>query len=573
MNFKEFLGRLTTYIKPHLLKLVFTGITMIIATALEASIPEITGQIVDKLFLDNRSINDTVFYSILFIAIFTLSSIFNLISASASSWVSNKVIMDLRIDLFSKLLKLPKKYFDINKSGKTLSKFIYDVEQISSLTSTIWINLIKSSLTVVILVGYLFYKNWQLSLILIFILPIIFIVVRNATSRMRSASINLQESMGDISQILNENIDGQSIVKMYLAERREREKFIQNANHLRQQKFKLDFTSAYNSNFINTLLGLCLGVIIYFSSTNQSMSGGEFLSFFTALAILIKPAKTLVDINKPIQIGYAAGKSVFNFIDEENEIDSKETKKPSNVYGNISFKEVSFAYDKKNNVLKNVSFEISKGQTVAIVGPTGSGKTTIFEILCKFYPLDHGSVFLDDLKLDQIPNDYLRSKIAYVDQNSFLFNETISNNILFGANKIANKNHLNNIARKAHAFDFIQQLESKFETIVGDNGKLLSGGQKQRIAIARAMAKNSPILLLDEATSALDSKTEKLIQQAIDNMKSGKTTLIIAHRLSTVQNADLILVLKEGQIIEKGNHNELMALNGFYSNLVKDQFN
>ena len=573
MNFKEFLGRLTTYLKPHSLKLIFTAITMIIATAIEASIPEITGQIVDKLFLDNRSINDTIFYSILFIAIFTFSSIFNLISASASSWVSNKVIMDLRVDLFSKLLKLPKKYFDLNKSGKTLSKFIYDVEQISSLTSTIWIQLIKSSLTVIILVGYLFYKNWQLSLILIFILPLIFIVVQNATSRMRSASFNLQKSMGDISQILNENIDGQSIVKIYRAEKLERDKFIRNANHLRQQKFKLDFTSAFNSNFINTLLGLCLGVIIYFSSVNQSMSGGEFLSFFTALAILIKPAKTLVDINKPLQIGYAAGKSVFNFIDEENEIDSLEKKYPNNLCGNISFKEVSFAYDKKNNVLKNISFEISKGQTVAIVGPTGSGKTTIFEILCKFYPLDHGSVFLDDLKLDHIPNDFLRSKIAYVDQNSFLFNETISNNILFGANKIINKNQLNDIARKSHAFDFIQQLESKFETVVGDNGKLLSGGQKQRIAIARAMAKDSPILLLDEATSALDSKTEKLIQQAINNMKSGKTTLIIAHRLSTVQNADLILVLKEGQIIEKGNHNELMALNGFYSNLVKDQFN
>jgi len=573
MNFKEFLGRLTTYLKPHSLKLLFTAITMIIATAIEASIPEITGQIVDKLFLDNRSINDTIFYSILFIAIFTFSSIFNLISASASSWVSNKVIMDLRVDLFSKLLKLPKKYFDLNKSGKTLSKFIYDVEQISSLTSTIWIQLIKSSLTVIILVGYLFYKNWQLSLILIFILPLIFIVVQNATSRMRSASFNLQKSMGDISQILNENIDGQSIVKIYRAEKLERDKFIRNANHLRQQKFKLDFTSAFNSNFINTLLGLCLGVIIYFSTVNQSMSGGEFLSFFTALAILIKPAKTLVDINKPLQIGYAAGKSVFNFIDEENEIDSLEKKNPNNLCGNISFKEVSFAYDKKNNVLKNISFEISKGQTVAIVGPTGSGKTTIFEILCKFYPLDHGSVFLDDLKLDHIPNDFLRSKIAYVDQNSFLFNETISNNILFGDNKIINKNQLNDIARKSHVFDFIQQLESKFETVVGDNGKLLSGGQKQRIAIARAMAKDSPILLLDEATSALDSKTEKLIQQAINNMKSGKTTLIIAHRLSTVQNADLILVLKEGQIIEKGNHNELMALNGFYSNLVKDQFN
>ena len=354
MNFKEFLGRLTTYLKPHSLKLIFTAITMIIATAIEASIPEITGQIVDKLFLDNRSINDTIFYSILFIAIFTFSSIFNLISASASSWVSNKVIMDLRVDLFSKLLKLPKKYFDLNKSGKTLSKFIYDVEQISSLTSTIWIQLIKSSLTVIILVGYLFYKNWQLSLILIFILPLIFIVVQNATSRMRSASFNLQKSMGDISQILNENIDGQSIVKIYRAEKLERDKFIRNANHLRQQKFKLDFTSAFNSNFINTLLGLCLGVIIYFSSVNQSMSGGEFLSFFTALAILIKPAKTLVDINKPLQIGYAAGKSVFNFIDEENEIDSLEKKNPNNLCGNISFKEVSFAYDKKNNVLKNI---------------------------------------------------------------------------------------------------------------------------------------------------------------------------------------------------------------------------
>jgi subfamily B ATP-binding cassette protein MsbA len=571
MSYKEFIKLLFKYISQHIGKLIFTSLLMILATALESSIPEITGQIVDKLFNAERSSATTILYSLIIFGVISLSAIFSLISLSTNSWVANKVVMDIRVDMFKKLLKLPKKFFDMTSSGKILSKLTFDVEQIAGAASTIWLDFIKASVTVFILVIYLFYKNWQLSLSLIVILPIVFIAVKKSSSRMRNSSSEVQKSIGNMTHLLEENISGNSVIKIFEAEKYEKDKFDHQVNNVRQQRFKVDLTAAINSNLINILLGLSLAMVVYFSSFSLQMTAGEFLSYFTALAMLIKPAKTLVNINKPFQVALAAGQSVFTFLNEEEESNNGK-KSVKKLNGDINFENILFSYEPNKLVLNNFSLSVKAGETIAIVGPTGSGKTTIIDLLTKFYTPQSGSIFIDGIDIKKLNNHSLRSNIAFVDQGTRLFNDTIRANIALGKLNEMSLETVKESAFKAEAIEFIDNLEKQFDTDIGDNGQLLSGGQRQRLAIARAIAKDASILILDEATSALDSSTEKLVQKSIAKMTQDKTTIVIAHRLSTIQNADRIIVLKSGEIIEEGTHESLIKSNGYYSQLVKDQY-
>jgi subfamily B ATP-binding cassette protein MsbA len=571
MSYKEFIKLLFKYISQHIGKLIFTSLLMILATALESSIPEITGQIVDKLFNAERSSSTTVLYSLIIFGVISLSAIFSLLSSSTSSWVANKVVMDIRVDMFKKLLKLPKKFFDRTSSGKILSKLTFDVEQIAGAASTIWLDFIKASVTVFILVIYLFYKNWQLSLSLIVILPIVFIAVKKSSSRMRNSSSEVQKSIGNMTHLLEENISGNSVIKIFEAEKYEKDKFDHQVNNVRQQRFKVDLTAAINSNLINILLGLSLAMVVYFSSFSLQMTAGEFLSYFTALAMLIKPAKTLVNINKPFQVALAAGQSVFTFLNEEEESNNGK-KSVKKLNGDINFENILFSYEPNKLVLNNFSLSVKAGETIAIVGPTGSGKTTIIDLLTKFYTPQSGSIFIDGIDIKKLNNHSLRSNIAFVDQGTRLFNDTIRANIALGKLNEMSLETVKESAVKAEAIEFIDNLEKQFDTDIGDNGQLLSGGQRQRLAIARAIAKDASILILDEATSALDSSTEKLVQKSIAKMTQHRTTIVIAHRLSTIQNADRIIVLKSGEIIEEGTHENLIKNNGYYSQLVKDQY-
>jgi subfamily B ATP-binding cassette protein MsbA len=544
---------------------------MILATALESSIPEITGRIVDDLFSTNRNPQTAFIYALILFGVITLSSILALTSTATSSWVSNKVIMDLRQHMFAKLLKLPKSYFDKHPTGKTLSKLTFDVEQIAAAASTIWLDFIKSALSVMILTSYLFYKNWQLSLSLLILLPLIFWVVKLSSKRMRSASIEVQQSMGSITHLLDENISGSSLIKIYQAQNQESTKFNHLIKNIRQQRFKVDMTSAFNTGFVNILIGLSLGSVVYFSSTTLQMSAGEFLSFFTAMGMLVKPAKNLVNINKPLQIAMVASQSVFGLLDEIEE-KNQGVKQLNQTKGAIKFNNVSFGYLKNTTVLNNINLDIKSGETIALVGSTGSGKTTIIQLITRFYSPSQGSITIDGVDINELEIDSLRSKISFVDQNVRLFNDTVKGNIALGRTKIMTDKTIKHSAKVANATEFIKKMPNQFDTQIGENGVKLSGGQRQRLAIARAIAKDSPILILDEATSALDSATEKQVQTAIDAMQKNRTTIIIAHRLSTIQKADRIIVLNQGSIIEQGSHRELLEQKGEYAKLYNHQF-
>jgi subfamily B ATP-binding cassette protein MsbA len=546
-------------------------VMMMLATVLESAIPEITGQIVDELFASERSESSAFFYASALFGVIVLSSIFALTSTAASSWVSNKVIMDLREAMFSKLLKLPSAYFDQHPTGKTLSKLTFDVEQIAAAASTIWLDFIKSSMTVIILIGYLFYKNWQLSLSLIIILPLVYLAVKLSSNRMRSASTKVQQSMGNMTHLLDENISGSSLVKIYHAQNQESTKFNNLIKNIRQQRFKVDMTGAFNTGFVNILIGLSLGSVVYFSSTSLQMSAGEFLSFFTAVGMLIKPAKSLVNINKPLQTAMAAGESVFGLLDEQEE-QNQGSKVLSNSKGGIKFSDVSFDYQSGKTVLNKINLDITPGETIALVGSTGSGKTTLIQLITRFYSPTQGSISIDGVDIKEFDIDSLRSQISFVDQNVRLFNDTVKGNIALGQTQVMSEQKIKHAADVSNASVFIEQMEDGFDTEIGEDGTKLSGGQRQRLAIARAIAKDSPILILDEATSALDSTTEKQVQEAIDEMQKDRTTIIIAHRLSTIQKADRIVVLRQGNIIEQGSHQELLDQKGEYASLYNHQF-
>ncbi len=571
MQYKQFFSRLFFYLKAHVGKLVFTSVMMVFATALESSIPEITGRIIDELFTVEPDQQTALIYALALFGVIVLSSIFAMTSTATSSWVSNKVIMDLRVDMFAKLLKLPKSYFDQHPTGKTLSKLTFDVEQIAAAASNIWLDFIKSSIAVIILVGYLFYKNWQLSLTLLILLPLVYLAVKLSSNRMRRSSQEVQNSMGKMTHLLDENISGSSLIKIYHAQDQESHKFTNLINNIRQQRFKVDMTSAFNTGFVNILIGLSLGSVVYFSSTLLDMSAGEFLSFFTAMGMLVKPAKSLVNINKPLQTAMAAGESVFGLIDE-NEEHNKGRKKLKKSKGAIEFKDVSFDYSNDTTVLNNINLNILPGETIALVGSTGSGKTTIIQLIARFYSPTQGSITIDGVNINEFDIDSLRSQISFVDQNVRLFNDTVKNNIALGQIEMMSDKKIRHAADVSNASQFIEKMEDGFNTEIGEDGTKLSGGQRQRLAIARAIAKDSPILILDEATSALDSATEKQVQAAIDKMQKDRTTIIIAHRLSTIQKADRIVVLHQGDIIEQGSHQELLDQKGEYASLYNHQF-
>jgi subfamily B ATP-binding cassette protein MsbA len=511
----------------------------------------------------------TISFPLALFSLMLIRAICNFTSSYSLRWVSRKVVEDLRFDIFKNIMQLPAKFFDSQAAGNIVSKITYETEQLSTIVVKVVLDTIRDFFTVIAVLVYMFYLDWFLTLCFLIIIPIIIFYLKKISPKLRSAGKEVQETMGDMTRISEEAIAGQRIVKIFGTSLYELKRFSTYALRNRKMQTKLAKLAGGNSFFVEIVSGFALAFIVYYSISN--LSAGEFAAFATALLMLLNPIKKLTQINELIQVGYAAGLSIFSIMDEKKEIDIGK-KKIIKAKGNIVFKNVSFTYSsQKNKVLTNINIDIKAGEKVALVGKSGGGKSTLINLVPLFYPIESGEILIDGIDTRDIKLSNLREQIGLVSQDIILFNDTIMNNIGYGKNYSLSQ--IKNAAKAANADEFISRLPQKYNHIIGDRGVKLSGGQKQRIAIARAILKNTPILLLDEATSALDSESEKLVQKALDNLMKKRTSIVVAHRLSTVMNADKIIVIDNGKVLEIGNHKQLLAKKGFYAKLYQKGFN
>ena len=487
--------------------------------------------------------------------------------------LSNNVIHKLRCDLMNHLIHLPASYFDRITSGKLVSKFTYDITQITGAASNAIAVIVREGFTVLVLLAFLIYIDWQLTLTFIVIAPAVTKVVRIASKYFRRYSTQMQESMGEVTQITQESIKGYRVVRSFNAEKFVSSKLMRASASNRKQNIKMAITRSASTPVVQLLIALALSLLVWLAMSPEFFSDkspGDFVAFLGAAGLLAKPIRQLTQINSVIQRGLSASRSVFNLLDEKVQRDAG-THDVSRVNGRIEFEQVSFSYDESGNAINDVSFIVKPGQTIALVGRSGSGKSTIVSLIPRFYERDSGRISIDNIDVDDYKLISLRNQISLVTQQIILFDGTIAENIAYGDPRIS-RDKIEEAAERAHARGFIDALPLGLDTPVGDDGGLLSGGERQRIAIARALVKNSPILILDEATSALDSESEKEIQKALANLMIGRTTIIIAHRLSTIEKADVILVLDKGRIVESGSHSELLDKREVYYNLHSGDF-
>lgn len=484
--------------------------------------------------------------------------------------VARRVVEVLRKQIFAKLLMLPVSFFDANSNGLLVSKMTYDIERLSTVVTRSALNVIRDVLTVIGLIGYMLYLDWRLTLIFATVAPLMGLYLARTTPKLRANAKKVQQAVGEITKTAEEAIAAQRIVKIFGAQAFENERFGEVVSRNRQLELRTARISGLNSFVIEILSALVLGLVVFYALSQFTV--GEFAAFVGALMMLIAPIKHITSANEDLQIGLAAAQSVFDVLDIENEIDQG-SYQVAHVQGNLKFDQVTVRYPQaKKDALSALNFEIQAGEKVALVGRSGSGKTTLVNLLPRFYELQQGQILLDGHDIRDYQLDNLRNQFSLVSQDIVLFNDTIFNNIAYGTLRDATEQEVIEAAKAANAWEFIQQMPQGLQSVIGDRGVLLSGGQRQRIAIARAILKNAPVLLLDEATSALDSESELHVQMALDRLMHHRTSIVIAHRLSTVENADRILVMDDGKIIETGSHQALLTLNGYYSRLYHKQF-
>jgi len=566
--------RLMAYVWPYKWVFLASILGMAVVSATEAGFAWIMKPLIDGGFVKNDA-NSIRYVPFLIVGIFVARGLFGFLASYATNWVGRKVIFLIRSQMFARLVHLPSRFFDAHSSGILISKLIYDVEQVMNAATKAFTSLIKDSLSLVFLLGWMLYLNWQLTLLFMTLAPVIALSVRAISQRFRKTSRLIQQSMGEITHVVQEATEGQRVVKIFCAQEAETRAFNQvNARNLKQAMRKA-VAAAINVPVVELLAAIGIAVAIYFAMQQSSagrLTAGEFTSYITAMGLMMPAIKRLSMVNEVIQTGMAAAQSVFGLIDETPEADSG-TQEIARATGRIEYRQVGFRYPVSNApVLENVSFRIEPGETLALVGASGSGKTTAANLLPRFYMVETGEVLLDDININTLRLSNLRSHIALVSQETVLFDDSIRNNIAYGKEGPIDDARIVEAARAAHVLDFAQQQPEGLDTMVGERGVRLSGGQRQRIAIARAIYKDAPILILDEATSALDTESERLVQEAMRELMRNRTTLVIAHRLSTIENANRILVLTQGKVVETGTHAELLAKNGTYARLYRLQF-
>ncbi|MYN43732.1 lipid A export permease/ATP-binding protein MsbA [Pseudoduganella sp. FT93W] len=492
-----------------------------------------------------------------------------------AAWLSSRVQANLREVMFARIMRLPNGYFDQSSTGTTLSRVAFDAAQVAQAVITVVNVAMRDSVATIGYLTTLFIIDWQLALFCLGLLPLVAAIVTFAGRRMRHLSKSAQAAMGELTNVLDESISGQRVVKIFGGQHYEQQRFDSVVKLNRQLAVKHAATSALNSGIIMLLIGITLSSVIYFALLRAqagALSPGAFVAFMSSLMAMQSPIKNLTKINEPMQRGMAAAESVFGLIDTEAEADQG-TRQIERAAGHLQLDQVSFCYSSDADAkpaLDRVSLDIAAGETVALVGSSGSGKTTLAGLLPRFYDVSGGSIRLDGVDLRDYTMASLRSQIALVSQDVVLFNDTLAANIAYG-DPAPSQQRIEAAARAAHAHEFIARQPEGYQTSVGENGLRLSGGQRQRLAIARALYKNAPILILDEATSALDTESERLVQAALEVLMQGRTTVVIAHRLSTIENADRIVVLNGGRIAEVGSHAELLGHNGIYARLYQTQ--
>jgi subfamily B ATP-binding cassette protein MsbA len=568
-EFKKIYSRVFNYALKYKWTLFISILSLVVLALTNTGFLALIKKITDEGFVEQAS-SSTIFLPIALLILMTIRALSGFVSGYSMRWVSRKIVEDLRFDAFKRLMMLPVTYFDSHASGNIVSKLTYETEQLSFVATKVALESIRESLTIIGIVSYMLYLDWMLTFIFALMAPLMAFYLKLVSPKLRKAGGEVQSTMGDMTSASEEAISGQRIVKIFESSLFEFKKFSKIVVRNRKMQTKLAQLSGANSFVIEVLASISLALVVFYSVGR--FTPGEFAAFVGALLMLISPIKKLTGINEQIQIGITAAISIFSVMDEKKEIDTGR-KKLKNITGHIEFRNVTFSYEKiKKPVLKNLNLKIMPGEKIALVGKSGGGKTSFVNLIPRFYDLDSGAILIDKTNITNIKLNDLRHHLSLVSQDTILFNDTIYNNIAYGSLKNTDAKKVKQAAKAANALEFISKLPDGFHHKIGDRGVRLSGGQKQRIAIARAILKDAPILLLDEATSALDSESETLVQQALDNLMHGRTSIVIAHRLSTVINADRIVVIDNGEIVEIGTHQSLLKAKKNYSQLYKKGF-
>lgn len=561
--------RLLKYAKRHWIVFSISILALAVFSATNTGFLATIKMVTDEGFV-NKDSNKLSLLPLMLVGLLSIRAFAGFISSFAMRWVGRKVVEDLRLDAFRRLMTLPVSFFDAHSAGIVTSKVTYDTEQMSKAATSVAVTAVRDTLTIVGMVGYMLYLDWRLTMIFAVMAPLMAWYLKRMTPKLRSSGKHVQQTMGDMTQVVEESVSGQRMVKIFGGAEYEFQRFAKAAGKNRQMQVRLGRISGINSMVIELLAAFALGLVVFYAVGR--FTAGEFAAFIGALLMLIAPIKSLTSLNEDLQVGLAASHSVFSLIDTIPEADEG-NKELGRAKGAIELRGVTLRYENaKRPALNNVNLEIKPGEKIALVGRSGGGKTTLVNLLPRFYELQQGLVLIDGLDIRSMTLKSLRAQFALVSQDVILFNDTVFNNIAYGTLRDVDEAQVIAAAKAAHAWEFIQQLPEGLQSEVGDRGVRLSGGQRQRLAIARAILKDAPILLLDEATSALDTESEQHVQAALDELMRNRTTIVIAHRLSTIENADRILVMEQGEVIESGSHEELLRLNGSYAKLYKKQF-
>jgi len=568
-------GRLWHYVTPHKLVGFVAVLGMALTAAVEAGLVALLAPLTDEALVA-KQLETVRWIPYAFMLIFILRGISGFATEASLGWIGRQVISDLRRQVFGKFLTLPTRFFDSQAAGPLLSRMTYNVEMVAESVTSVVTIAVRDVLTVIAAICVMIYYSPKLTVFVAILFPVVALLVRLLGIAFRRYSGRIQDSVGDVTQVTDEVIRGNQIVKAFGGSEYERGRMEAADGQNRSQNLKLIRVRSLGVAVTQLVFGLGIALVIYMAareSLDNALTAGEFIAFFSAMMLMLQPVRRITNINATLQRGVAGADSLFRVIDEDDERDTGEFA-AERVRGEVEFRNVGFAYDGADNgsVLSDVSVTIPAGKTLAIVGHSGSGKSTMASLLPRFYDPVSGDILIDGKSINDYTLESLRRNIALVSQDVVLFNDSIANNLAYGELRNCSAEEIREAAEAAHVFDFVKKMPKGLDTMVGDRGVLLSGGQRQRIAIGRALLKNAPILILDEATSSLDTRSERRIQDALNKLMQNRTTLVIAHRLSTVEKADHIIVLDAGRVVESGTHESLLAQGGHYASLYRMQF-